>query len=289
LPAWVEGVRERLVYAAFRLVAFVFTALPLEAASAFSAWGWGTFAPWLPRHQRALENLRHAFPETSVEERERIARAMWGHLGRTFAEFFHMPQILAERRLELEPFEKFESIARGAPCVLCVPHLGNWEISSQAGLRFGLPIAGTYQALTNPLVDRRILELRKPMYPGGLYEKSSATARAMLRKAREGGYPAFVADLRERNGVPTLFFGRVAMSTPFPAIIARNADMPLYAACVLRLPNSRFAMRIERVETPRTKDREADVRAATQGVQSAFEAFIRETPEQWMWAHRRWD
>ena len=289
MPAWVTRLRERLEFAAFRLVAFVFTALPLETAAAFSAWGWRTVAPWLPRHQRALDNLRHAFPERSAADRERIARAMWGHLGRTFAEFFHMEQILKEERIALEPFETFEKIANGPPFVICAPHLGNWEICSQAGLRFGLPIAGTYQALTNPLVDKWTLDLRKSMYPGGLYEKSSATARVMLRKAREGGYPAFVADLRERNGVPTLFFGRVAMATPFPAMIARNANIPLYAACVRRLPGTRFEMRIVRLETPRTHDRDADVRAATQAVQSAFETFIRETPEQWMWAHRRWD
>ena len=289
MQAWVTRLQQRLVYAGFLIVAFVFTAIPLEAASAFSAWSWGLFAPLLPRHKRALENLRLAYPDMSLDERERIVRSMWTHLGRTFAEFFHMPEIMAGQRIALEPLEAFESLVKGPPFVICSPHLGNWELCSQAALRFGLPVAGTYQALTNPFVDKWILDWRKPMYPGGLYEKSPATARTMLRKAREGGYPAFIADLRERNGVATTFFGRKAMSTPFPALIARSAHMPIYATCVRRLPGSRFEMRIKRLDTPRTEDREADVQAATQALQSAFEAFIRETPDQWMWAHRRWD
>ena len=142
LPVWVIRCRQRLEYAAFRLVAFVFTTLPLETASSFSAWGWRTIAPWLPRHKRALANLKLAFPEKSDAERERIARAMWASLGHTFGEFFHMEQILAEKRIAMEPPEFFEAIAKGPPFVICALHLGNWEISSQLGLRIGLPIAG---------------------------------------------------------------------------------------------------------------------------------------------------
>jgi len=289
LPVWVIRIRERLEYLALRIVAFVFSALPLETASAFSAWGWRTIAPLLPRHQRALDNLKLAFPEKTEQERERIARAMWASLGSTFAEFFHMDQILAEKRIAMEPAEFFEALRKGPSFVICAPHLGNWEINSQVGLRLGLPISGTYKAAENPLVDKYITALRAPMYPGGLFDKSPATARKMLRIAREGGYPAFLGDLRERAGVPTIFFGHKAMSNPFPALIARVANMPIYAACVRRLPGARFEMRIARVETPRTNDRDADVQAMTQAVQSVFETFIRETPEQWMWAHRRWD
>jgi KDO2-lipid IV(A) lauroyltransferase len=43
------------------------------------------------------------------------------------------------------------------------------------------------------------------------------------------------------------------------------------------------------VDVPVTGDREADIVAATANVQAQFEAFLRLAPEQWMWAHRRWD
>jgi KDO2-lipid IV(A) lauroyltransferase len=48
-------------------------------------------------------------------------------------------------------------------------------------------------------------------------------------------------------------------------------------------------MRIEPVDVPRGDNRDADVLATTAAIQSRFEQFIRDTPEQWMWAHRRWD
>jgi KDO2-lipid IV(A) lauroyltransferase len=289
LPAWVKHAREWTEYLVFRLVAAVFAALPLEAAAEFSAWGWGAIAPLLPRHKRALDNLAHAFPEKSEGERDAIARAMWKNLGRTFAEFFHLPQLVAEQRVDFIPLEQFERIGASAPIVVCVPHIGNWEIAALAGKRFGAPLAGTYQALTNPLVDRWLKQQRQSLYVGGLFPKSAATARAMLKLPRQGVSPSFVADLRERNGVPTTFFGRTAMSNPFPAIVARSLGLPVFAACVIRTGRARFEMRIAEINVARTDDRNADVVATTQAVQTAFEGFVRAHPEQWMWAHRRWE
>jgi KDO2-lipid IV(A) lauroyltransferase len=37
-----------------------------------------------------------------------------------------------------------------------------------------------------------------------------------------------------------------------------------------------------------TDDSAADALTATKALHRQFEAFIREAPEQWMWAHRKW-
>jgi KDO2-lipid IV(A) lauroyltransferase len=281
--------RHRVEYVAFVALSAVAIALPLDLASAVSGFLWRLIAPHLARQKRALDNLALALPELSEAERRRITLAMWDNLGRTFAEFFHIQQILAQQRVVLEPIEKFEAIVAGGPFVVCTLHLGNWELASQAGLRFGVPIAGVYQKLTNPLVDRWLYQRRRPLYPGGLFDKSPATSRALIKLSRSGGYPAFVADLREGRGVAVPFFGHPAWSNPFPALIARVAGIPLYAAAVVRTKGAHFAMRIEPVEVPRGGERDADVLATTAAVQARFEQFIREAPEQWMWAHRRWD
>jgi Kdo2-lipid IVA lauroyltransferase/acyltransferase len=281
--------RRRLEFAALRLVAAGLTALPLETASALSGRCWRLVAPRLKRHRRALDNLALAYPEMSAAERQRVALAMWDNLGRTFAEFFHIPQIIAEDRIAFEPLEKFETIGASGPCVVCGEHLGNWEILAYSGVRFGMPFTGVYQSLSNPLVNKWLLEKRAPLYPGGLYDKSPATARALLRVAREGGHPAFFADLRAGNGVAVPFFGRPASSLTFPAVIARTVGIPIHVGRVLRRPGVRFTISTEPVEVPRTADREADIRVATANLQARIEQFVREAPEQWMWAHRRWD
>jgi KDO2-lipid IV(A) lauroyltransferase len=264
-------------------------ALPLETASALSGRCWRLVAPRLKRHRRALRNLALAYPEMGEAERQRIALAMWDNLGRTFAEFFHIPRIIAEDRIAFETLERFEAMGAGGPCVVCGEHLGNWEILAYSGVRFGMPYSGVYRNLSNPMVDKWVLEKRAPLYPGGLYSKLPATARALLRIAREGGHPAFFADQRAGHGIAVPFFGRPATSVTFPAVIARTVGIPLYAGRVLRRPGVRFTIRVEPVEVPRTADREADIRVATANLQARIEQFVREAPEQWMWAHGRWD
>ena len=72
------------------------------------------------------------------------------------------------------------------------------------------------------------------------------------------------------------------------ALLARKTCLPLYAGAAFREPKVRFVIRAARVDVPHTDDHAADAIAATAGLQAQFEAFIRQAPEQWMWAHRRW-
>ena len=51
---------------------------------------------------------------------------------------------------------------------------------------------------------------------------------------------------------------------------------------------ARFVQSFELIDTPNTDDRKADIAATTILIQAAVERYIRDAPEQWMWAHRRW-
>jgi KDO2-lipid IV(A) lauroyltransferase len=278
-----------LEYLGFRLVAGVLSALPLETASNVMAMLWRAAAPRLKRHRRALAHLELAFPEKTPQERQRIAREMWGHLGRTFAEFFHLDAIDAEGRVTLESQEKLKIVQQGGPYVVCAVHMGNWELMARLSANVARPLAGVYQPLSNPKVDAALLALRAPLYPLGLLPRSPATLRKLMKIAKDGGSVAFMSDLREGKGVAVPFFGRLADSNTAPALIARTYGLKLYAARVIRQPGVRFTVRVEEVAVPVTADRAADVAAATANLQALFEEFVREAPEQWMWAHRRWD
>jgi Kdo2-lipid IVA lauroyltransferase/acyltransferase len=276
-------------YLGFRLVAGLLSALPVETASNLMASLWRAVAPRLKRHARARAHLELAFPEKTPAERERIATDMWGHLGRTFAEFFHLDAIVSQGRVTLESQEKLKLLQEGGPYVVCSMHMGNWELMGRVSANLGHPIAGAYQPLSNRKVDAALFALRAPLYPIGLFPRSPATLRKLMKIARDGGSLGFLADLREGKGAAVPFFGRPAYSNTAPALIARAYGMKLYAVRVIRKPGVRFSIRVEPVEVPHTNDRAADVAIATANVQARFEEFLREAPEQWMWAHRRWD
>jgi Kdo2-lipid IVA lauroyltransferase/acyltransferase len=283
-----KPLRHRLEYLGFRAAQAAATALPLEAVSWSSGLAWRLIAPRLHRQERALRNLKLAYPDLSDAERKRIAAGMWENLGRTFGESFHLKEIIAQKRIRYEPMEQLEDIIRGGPCIVCGLHLGNWELVAYASKLMGASFTGVYQRLSNPLVDEETRKLRAFLYDGGLLPKTPMTARSLMKAAKSGGYPAFLADLRDDNGAAVPFFGAPALSTVFPALLARKTGLPLYAGAAFREPGVRFVIRGARVEVPHTDDDAADAIAGTAALHAQFEAFIRRAPEQWMWAHRKW-
>jgi KDO2-lipid IV(A) lauroyltransferase len=285
----VKRLRHLLEYIAFLIVAKAARALPLEIASRWSGASWRLVAPRLRRHRRAVRNLTLAYPDKSPAEIRAIALGMWENLGRTFAEFFHLDKIVNTDRVEIEDPEFYESLRARSGVVACSLHMANWEIVSQVGLPLGWRPAGVYQKIANPFVERYVNAIRAPLYPGGLMEKSSLAARALLRYAREGGCTALLADQRDSRGIPVPFFGRPANSTLFPALVARSLNAPLYIFRIKRLEGARFSVRIVEIPVPRTADKDNDLKTATRSLQASLELLIREAPEQWMWAQRRWD
>jgi KDO2-lipid IV(A) lauroyltransferase len=284
-----KGLRLRLEFAAVWLVVVMARAIPLQVASWLSGNLWRLIAPRLRRQERALANLKLAFPEKSLGERKAIAAAMWENLGRTFVESFRIKTLTESDRIVFEPPEGFDEAARGAkPFIVCGLHLGNWEVLAHGGQRLGISLIGVYQRLSNPYVDALTRSLREPLYKAGLTPKTPVAARVLLRAIKDGASPCFLADLRDDNGPFVPFFGQPARSTVFPALLARRTGVPLYAGAAFRRPGGRFSVRIMPIPMPHTNNSAADALAATKTLQRQFEAFIREAPEQWMWAHRKW-
>jgi KDO2-lipid IV(A) lauroyltransferase len=285
-----KGFRLRLEFAAVWLAVVIARAVPLQAASWLSGKLWRFIAPRLRRQERALANLGLAYPEKSARERKAIAAAMWENLGRTFAESLRIKTLTKSDRIVFEPSESFDEAARGAkPFIVCGLHLGNWEILAHGGQRLGVSLIGVYQRLSNPHVEALMRRLREPLYKAGLTPKTPMAARILLRAIKDGASPCFLADLRDDNGPSVPFFGRPARSTVFPALLARTTGVPLYAGVAFRRPGSRFSIRIAPISMPHTNNSAADALVATKTLQRQFEAFIREAPEQWMWAHGKWD
>lgn len=264
---------------------------PPDAVIRLSGAIWYLIAPRLKRHQRAEQHLARAMPELSAEQRQDILRKMWRHLGMTFAEAVELD------RLSLEPgrmriSEETRALTKRIseePAVLASLHMGNWEAATWAAKLCGVRCAGVYQQVRNPYVERMLIAFRSPFYPGGLHSKGTDAVRQLIRALQKGTSVAMMADLRELRGISVPFFGREAPSTPFPATLARSHGVPLLAARVLRLAPGRFDVEIVEIPVPKTDSRTDDIREATAALQRQFELWIRAHPEQWMWAHRRFE
>jgi KDO2-lipid IV(A) lauroyltransferase len=274
----------------FKAVAALFRAMPLDLASDLSGWIWRTVAPRLRRHARTLDNLAVAFPDMAADEREQIARRMWDFLGRTFAEAFHLDEIMDDAsRIEVNMTpEAHAQLTTGTGLVVVSLHMGNWEAVAIGAARMGLDIAGVFQRMKNPLVDAEVMRMRQRLYPLGLFPKGHDAVRRLMRVISAGKAVAVLADTREGRGVMVPFFGRLAPTNPFPAVLARGRNVPIMAGYLIRTGTARFRLEVEMIPVSRGGSQQQDVLETTAAIHACFERWIRAHPDQWMWSHRRW-
>jgi KDO2-lipid IV(A) lauroyltransferase len=291
MQAFLTDLQFRIEWLVLRLVFGLMHLLPLDTAIRLSGAVWHAVAPHLRRHERALRHIEEAMPELPAAERERIITAMWRHLGMTFAESVLLDKLAREPdRIVLDPASRTMVEARiGQPLVFASLHTGNWEVASWAMLLCGVRFAGVYQQLRNPYVERYLLSMRAPFYPRGLVSKGKEAVRYLVRAMEDNEGAAMMADLRELRGVSVPVFGRMAPSTPFPATLVRSHHGSLLAGRVIRTGPGRFYVEGTEIPVPHTDNRRHDIEAATAALNARFEVWIREIPEQWMWAHRRFE
>ncbi|PCH82317.1 MAG: lauroyl acyltransferase [Hyphomicrobiales bacterium] len=274
-----------------KLIRLLLVAMPLEVASGFMGKIWRLVAPRLKRHNRAIANITSAFPEKTTVECEHHVMDMWENLGRTFAEGFFLNKLIAQHeRFEIN-IEEMQAASRklkikGGVFVSC--HSGNWELIGYPGLVHDIELGGVYQKIKNPLVDDYFVHQRKNLWPVGLHAKGQQAARALLKIVKSGKCVGILADLRDLRGIEVPFFHKSAPSNPFPAMLARTQNVPLFAARCVRLPGVRFRFDIIELPVAQTDDRKRDIETTTATIQKQIETWIREEPDQWMWGHRRW-
>src|SRR4051812_101411 len=88
-----KKIRYFLEYLPVRFLAAFVRLLPRGAAIAFGE-GLGLVLSRVISKRQALilDNLSQAFPEKSVDEKKRIARAVWKNIGRTAVEFVRIDE-----------------------------------------------------------------------------------------------------------------------------------------------------------------------------------------------------
>ncbi|CFX35662.1 Lipid A biosynthesis acyltransferase [Candidatus Filomicrobium marinum] len=297
-----RDIQFRLEYVVLRCVIAVVRALPLEVATSASARAWRLLAPRInpKRHNRALANLAIAFPEKSEEERLAICMAHWENLGRVMAETMQIDRIIAEPdRIVITSAAMFGRYRdKLGPAIGISLHMGNWELAIWPLTLANANPAAIYRSVNNPYVDEYLRAQRKDLYTGGLFGRGKVegdhgddrkTARVITDYVRKGGRLGMVCDLYDRTGIPVPFFGQPAKTQAIGAMIARRVGARLWLSRCKRIgTSSRFEIELKELRVPRTANQSEDIKWIMTAMQQEFEAWIRESPEQWMWSNRRW-
>ena len=261
----------------------IFRLMPVKWASALGGFLGACAGRIMRRRSRiGLINLRIAFPEKTEAERQKILRRMWRHWGRFYAEMPHTSELF--HGAEIRGIEHLKSLAETGGFV-CSAHLGNWELAVSGPLFEGFTLNPVYRRANNPLLDKLMFQRRT----GVLIPKGGTGAMTIVRVLHQKGVVVMLCDQKLREGIEVPFFGRPAMTAPAIATLALKMKMPIVMARSIRQADGHFIMDVSAPLTLPDRFGEAEVHQVMLEINHWLEAWIRETPEQWLWIHRRFD
>lgn len=243
-------------------------------------------------HRRiALDNVRAAFPEQSQIDCTAIVRQSFETLGMVAMEVLDFPRLARQFFDLVHPtgLEHIEAVrARGRAIVFFTGHFGNWEIFPLGCGLLGYPFTGVARPHQNEWIYARLLKLRCASGVR-ILDKRDITAD-VLQRLRAKEMVGFVGDqYAGERGLPTLFFGRPASTSPAMATFARKTGAALIAAFDhLHADGTHHPVIYPAFDVPCSPNSAHDIAIATQRLMAMLEDEIRHDPGMWLWMHRKW-
>lgn len=249
-------------------------------------------------------NLGIAFPDESVEFRERVLFDAYANLGRGVAELAllqgpHRGRIVDAVRVEGEENAALaEAAAPNGGYLVVSAHYGTWDLYA-AALARRHPLTVVHRGFGNRRITTMLSRVRRA--GGGDLEELQMGPRAagdLLRALRRGRKCILLLDQNARpgEGVFVPFFSKLACTRSAPALIAMRRGIPVVPVFGARDPEGTgHVVRIGRpldlepaVGDPRDARLAERLQRNVARMTAPIEEAIRRRPEQWMWSQRRW-
>lgn len=288
--------RHRAEYAALRAVLGVLHLLDFRRASNVGARvGSLGYRPFGIRRGVVERQLAAAFPDWGAERVRDTACAAFEHLGRTTIEAAMISRFSPRQIIDLfdEPehwhlLVQAANRAEGRGIIIVAGHLGNWELGGAYLAARGFDFQAVARQMENPLFDGYLSRTRRRSGMKIIYDGDAV--RRVPRALRNNAFVAFLMDQGAVGLASTWvpFFGRLAKTPRGPAVFALRLQTPVFFLAPLRKNDGRFTLGIEEVPVHETGDRAADVDRIVAHYTAVLERWVRRTPEQYFWHHRRW-
>jgi Kdo2-lipid IVA lauroyltransferase/acyltransferase len=259
--------------------------LPLRWIAALGA-GMGSLVYMFGRGRVTRINLALCFPDMPERERNALARRHFRMLGRNALELGIMVWGSEKQLMELIRVENVEYLQarEGKPTIIFAPHFIGLNMG---GIRTAHAVPGgasIYSRQKNPVLDRIFMQARLRFGSPTLVSRQEGL-RSAIRIIRTGKSFYFLPDMDFGidDAIFSPFFGvPTATITALPRLakLARAVVLPV----VTRQEGDGYVARFYPPwEDYPTGDVEADVRR----MNAFIEDRIREMPEQYFWAHKR--
>lgn len=236
----------------------------------------------------ATINLALCFPELSAKERDALRKKHFYAVGMGFIEagiaWWEKSKAL-DALVRFEGVEHLKQAVAGKRGVLLLTgHFTTLELGGRI-MTYVQPsnAAYIYQRHKNPFFDAALRRNREKHSQLSAIPRDNT--RAMVRALRDKKVVWYVPDQDfKRQGVFVPFFGVPAMTVSATSHLARMGNALVLPFFLRRLSNGRYLLKI----LPPLEDfPSGDETADTLRISRLLEQWVRQTPEQYLWIHRR--
>ncbi|MEA1996436.1 MAG: lysophospholipid acyltransferase family protein [Gemmatimonadota bacterium] len=288
-----KRLRHLFEYGLFRVLIFVLGIMPhrlaLAAGKALGSIVWRVVGY---RKSVMCKNMGLAFPQEKPAEIERTALACYRNLGRIFFEYSRIMRLSDSwmaRNIHVHGQDLLDkAVESGRGAIIVSFHYGNWELMGACIGRLGYPLDVTSRVQTNQPFNDYITRIRQANGITLLPLTGSAHKR-ILNSLKQGRFVGFLADQDAgRGGVFVDFLGRPASTPKGPALYSFLTGVPVVMGFMPPRDGGGWEIVFEEVPRPDTKNREDFIREMTAYYTARLEEYVRQSPENWFWLHRRW-
>ncbi len=278
-PGW------RLLFAAARALARLPYRWQMAIARAAS---WPLAALAGRRREVVATNIALCFPELDASAQSRLVarnlRSTAISLFETSLAWF-APQAVTRGIVEVDGVEHLQQALGGGKGALCLfSHFTMIELGGRLlSEALGQPMHQMVRRHNDPAVEAVIDHGRRAFCERTLEKKDLGDLLRSLREGRAVGYAPDQNFNLHMAFVP--FFGQPAATLTMTSRIARLSRAPVLCVWVTRQPSG-YGYRL-RIDPPLAQFPSADPVADTARIIALLEAEVRKTPEQYLWAHRR--
>ena len=287
---------DRLVYLTLRIFTCYLHCRPINT-NLETARRIGSLMYWLDRRHRdrAIDNVRRAFPELSQKQAETLARKSMQQLVMLSVELMFTTRLVRidtwRRYVDIDNFSQTMALLmeRHQGLIMLTGHYGNWEILGYVLATLGFETSTVTRPLDNPYVSEYVLGVRARQGQRLVYKKGATSG--LTDALDDHGVVCMVADQDAGSkGIFVDFFGRKASAYKSIGLLAMQYNVPVVVGYARRMGEQfHFRVATQDIIWPREwKEQPDPLRYITQRYTTAIEDFVREDPTQYLWTHRRW-
>jgi KDO2-lipid IV(A) lauroyltransferase len=244
------------------------------------------------RKKTVRKNLKKSFPEKSKEELRKIELRFYRHFCDLFVEVYYTLFVSKRRAKKLVTFKNIELINKfydeGRSVIVAGGHYGNWEILNLFSLYVKHTVIGAYKPINNKYFENFINKSRERF--GAMPVPMHDVARMAITMSQEGK-PFFLGLLTDQTPAKgdirywTTFLNQETPVFLGTEKIAKKTNQPVVFFKMRKVSRGHYEVELELL-TDNPKDTKPY--EITEMHVKALEKLIQETPQYWLWSHRRW-